>query len=217
MGYRLWARGVDFEKLYKWTVVYFIRQLFIKMEELKERLLSFFFEEPEREFYVRELARLLKKSPTTVSKYLLDLEKERILISCKKLGHLFFRASLSNEFKDIKFYFNLRKIRKSGLIEFLEEEFNFPSAIVLFGSFGRAENIKGSDVDLLVISSSKRELDFSFFEKKLGAKIELFVYSKEELCFMKNKELLNNFINGFVLNGYIDIFQNDDLMKEDIL
>ena len=186
------------------------------MEKLKESLLSFFFEEPEREFYVRELARLLKKSPTTISKYLSDLEGERILVSCKKLGHLFFRASLNEDFKDLKFYFNLKKIRKSGLIEFLEKEFNFPSAIVIFGSFGKAENVKGSDIDLLVISSVKRELALKMFEKKLGAKIELFVYSKKELESMKNKELLNNFINGFVLSGYIDVFQNSNLM-EDIL
>src|SRR3989338_2033533 len=112
-----------------------------------------FFKEPEREFYVRELAKLLKKSPTTISKYLKEYESKKILISKKKLNH------------------NLNVLHESGLIEYLVEAFNHPEAIILFGSFSKAEDNKNSDIDLLIISSKKQEPNIEKFEKKLNHKI----------------------------------------------
>jgi len=175
------------------------------MDNIRERLLGYFFDEPEKEFYVRELAKLVKKSPTTISKHLVELKKEGLLISDKKLGHLFFRADVNDFFKDWKLLYNIRKIRNSGLIDYLEDIFNHPSAIVLFGSFRKAENTKESDVDVLVISPVKKKLVLEKFEKKIGNKIQVLVYSREGLSTMKNKGLLNNFINGHVLRGYIEV------------
>ena len=58
------------------------------MEDVKDKILEYFFEEPNKEFYVRELARLLKKSPTTISKYLLYLKREGLLTSSNKFIRL---------------------------------------------------------------------------------------------------------------------------------
>jgi len=175
------------------------------MENLKERLLGYFFEEPEREFYVRELAKLLKKSPTTISKYLDILKKEQLLISSKKFNHLLFKADVNRKFKDSKLNYNLCLIRNSGLLDYLKDKLNYPEAIVLFGSFAKAENVKKSDIDILIVSSVKKKLDLKNFEKKLGHEIQVFAYSGKELSSLKNKELLNNFINGVVLEGYMEV------------
>ena len=175
-----------------------------------DKLLEYFIKEPEREFHVRELAKLVKKSPTTVSKYLKKAKKEDVLISRKKLNHLLFKANTKNQsFKDIKLSFNIKNLRSSGLITYLEDEYNYPEAIILFGSFGKAEDIPRSDVDLLVISPVKKEINLQEYEKILGHKIQLFIYSKSEIekMKMKNKELLNNFINGIVLEGFWELFR----------
>src|SRR3989344_7584653 len=169
------------------------------MESLKEKILAYFFEEPEREFYVRELAKLLKKSPTTISKYLEILKKEQLLISSSKFNHLLYRADINRKFKDLKLNYNLSLIRDSGLVNYLKETFNFPEAIALFGSFAKAENAKKSDIDILIVSPAKKKPDLKSFEKRLGREIQIFVYSGKELSSLKNKELLNNFINGIVL------------------
>lgn len=172
--------------------------------------MKLFIEEPEREFYVRELARKLEKSPTTISKYLKDYVKKDILTSENKFNHLLFKAnSQSTEFKQIKQSYNLEILKESGIIEYLSKEFNNPEAIVLFGSFAKAENIKNSDIDLLILTSLKKEINLEKFEDKLRHKIQLFTASRKEINEMKekSKELLNSWINGIVLQGYFEVFK----------
>jgi len=174
------------------------------------KLLEYFFEEPEREFHVRELAKLLKRSPTTISKYLNKLKKESVLVSERKLNHLLFKANSNNfQFKDLKLFYNLKNLKESGLLDYLDEELNHPRAIILFGSFVKSENIKKSDIDLFIITSIKKELNLKGFEKKLGHEIQLFLHSNKELEEMKQKKepLLNSIINGIVLEGYWELFK----------
>ena len=176
----------------------------------KNKLLEYFFEEPEREFHIRELAKLLKKSPTTISKYLNQLKKIGILISERRLNHLLFKANSNNfQFKDAKLFYNLKKIKESGLLDHLNEELNHPQTIILFGSFAKSENIKKSDIDLFIITSVKKELDLKEFEKKLGHEIQLFLHSNKEVEEMKQKKepLLNSIINGVVLEGYWELLK----------
>lgn len=177
-------------------------------------MLEYFIVEPEREFHVRELAKLSKKSPTTTSKYLNKLKKERLLISRRKFNHLLFKANNENLlFKDVKRSYNIRKLRESGLMEYLIEEFKHPEAIVLFGSFVKGEDIPKSDVDILVITSLLPLLgensNLIKFERKLGHKIQLFVHNNKEIDKMKikNKGLVNNWINGTVLDGYWELYK----------
>ncbi len=172
-----------------------------------DKILELFIREPEREFHVREIAKLLKKSPTTISKYLKEYENKKILILKKKLNHLLFKANTeSNKFKQIKLNYNLNTIHESELIDYLSEEFNHPQAIILFGSFAKAENNQNSDIDLLIITSKKQEPNLEKFEKKLDHKIQLFIHSEKELEKLrnKNKELFNNWINGITIYGYFE-------------
>ena len=89
------------------------------------------------------------------------------------------------------------KLKK--LIEFLESELYFDS-VILFGSLSKLEATKDSDIDLAVFSKSKNELDLSKFEKKLGREIQIFVF--EDLGKV-NKELRNNIMNGYKLEGWL--------------
>lgn len=173
-----------------------------------DELLEYFINEPEREFHIRELAKLTGLSPTTVSKYLAEFEKKSILTSKRKLNHLLFKANAESQtFKNKKLFYNVQKLEESGLIDILDNEFNHPESIVLFGSFRKAENIPASDIDILIITPVKKEPNLGRFEKKLGHKIQLFVHSKAEIekLKLKNKELVNNWLNGIVLRGYWEI------------
>lgn len=173
-------------------------------------ILEYFFEYPEREFHVREIAKLLKKSPTTISKYLNELKKEGILLSENKLNHHLFRANSTNHlFKDSKLFYNIETLRESGLLEYLDEQLNHPQAILLFGSFAKSENIQKSDIDLFIITSVKKEINIKEFEKKLGHEIQLFLHSDQEIEKMKKKKepLLNSAINGVILEGYWEVFK----------
>ncbi len=174
------------------------------------KILEFFIKEPEREFHVREIAKILKKSPTTISKYLKEYKTKKLLLSSKRLNHLLFKANTeSAQFKQLKLNYNLNILKESGLINYLSEQFNHPEAIVLFGSFAKAENNKNSDIDILVVSELKKEINLEKFRKKLGSEIQLFVHSSKEIQRMKksNKELLNNFINGIIIYGYFEVLK----------
>ena len=167
-------------------------------------IINYFIQNPGKEYHVRELAKLTKKSPTTVSKYLKQLEKEKILFSIKKFNHLFFKANQTSSFyKDKKLFYNVNLLRESGLVEYLKDKYD-SEAIVLFGSFAKAENIAKSDIDILVVSLVKKEVNLKKFEKKIGHEVQVFLHSRKELESMEksNKGLMNNFLNGFVLDGF---------------
>lgn len=175
-----------------------------------DKIIEAFLNNPEREYHVREIAKLTKKSPTTISKILKNYEKKDILISENKLNHLFFKANSQNKnYKELKRHYNLKKINESGIIQYLETEFNHPEAIILFGSFAKAENIPQSDIDILIITPTKKEINLQKFEQKLTHTIQLHTYSTKEIDVMKtkNKPLLNTFINGITISGQWEIFK----------
>lgn len=175
-----------------------------------DKILEYFVREPEKEFHVRQISKLLKKSPTTISKYLKRLEKEKVLKSERKFNHLFFKANIDSiKFKKLKLKYNLDLLHNSGLVDYLIDEFNHPEAIILFGSFAKAENASKSDIDLLIINPKKKEVKLDKFEKKLSYKIQLFIYSNSDIENMKKKDkaLLNSFINGIILYGYWEAFR----------
>lgn len=175
-----------------------------------DSILKQFLDNPQREIHIRELARKLKISPTTVSKILKNYEKKSILSSEKKLNHIIFRANIeSKRFRIEKIYYNLTKMLDSKLLDYLENSFNNPEAIGIFGSFAKGEDTPKSDVDIFIISPNKKSLKFDEFEKKIGRKIHLFILSRKEVDLMKenNKELLNNMINGIILSGQWEVLR----------
>ena len=173
-----------------------------------DKILELFIKNPEKDFHIRQVSKLIKKSPSTISKYLRKLEKEGVLISKRKLNHFLFKANSENKkFRLLKLNYNFNVLNDSGFIEYLIKEFNYPKAIVLFGSFSKAEDIPSSDIDLMIVSPLKKEVELEKFEKKLNHEIHLLVYSEKkikEMC-KTNKELLNNMINGIVIYGLLEV------------
>ncbi len=178
----------------------------IKLDDI----INIFIEDSYSKFNVREVARLAKLSPSTASKYLDKASKNGLLKKEKSRNFILFSADLeSQEFRDMKIYNNIKKIRDSGIIDFMEKELNYPETIVLFGSYAKGENKKDSDIDIFVLSESKNKLDMQNFEKKLKAEIQIFFHNRKDLEHMKmnNKELLNNIINGVRLSGFLEVFR----------
>ena len=175
-----------------------------------DNILKIFIEHPNKEFHVREIARKIKKSPTTASKCLKEYEKEGLLLSEMKLNHLIFKANTKNtRFKLRKIFENVKKINDSGIVLFLEKEFNFPEFIGLFGSFARGENNENSDIDLFVISSAKNKPSLKKYEEILSHQIHLLVFSRDSIEKMKEKnpELLNKLIRNIDLSGQWRLFK----------
>ena len=165
-------------------------------------VLKIFFESPTREFNVRETARILKKAPATISKELKNLAKEGLLKERKERLFNFYKANLEDEFyKDLKLFYNIRKIKNSGLIENLNSFYLKPT-IVLFGSAYYGLDTETSDFDILVLSEKTKDFpNLKIFEKKLNRKLQLFIINK--ISDLKNNHLINNVLNGLVIQGEI--------------
>ena len=168
----------------------------------KINTLKLFFEEPNREFNVREVARILKISPATASKDLKELKKEMVLTERKERMLNLYKADMDkDQYRDLKISYNIKKIRESGLIDSLNQ-FYLKPIIVLFGSSSFGMDIETSDIDLLIVSEKNKEFpDKKIFEKKLKKSIQIFAV--KDIKELKNKHLINNIINGITIQGKI--------------
>lgn len=165
-------------------------------------VLRLFFENPNREFNIREVARILELSPASVSVKLRKFAKNGILGESKERNFIFYRANMDSEFfRDLKLFYNLRKLRESGLIESLNNFYLKPT-IILYGSFSKGLDVEESDIDLVVISENNKEFThIEKFEKKLNKNIH--ILSVKNLKNLKNDYLIDNVINGIVLQGVL--------------
>ena len=165
-------------------------------------ILKIFFEEPTKEFNVREVARILHISPATASKALNMFVKKGLLLKRKERLLKLYKANLESDFyKDLKIFYNIRKIKEIGLLDALNA-FYFKPTIVLFGSAAFGLDTETSDFDLLIISEKTKEFpDLKRFEKKVNRKLQLFVV--KDISKLRNKRLINNILNGIVLQGEI--------------
>lgn len=166
-------------------------------------ILKLFIEEPSREFNLREVARILKIAPGTAGKKLKRFFKLGILKWKKERNFDLYKANMEEDiYKDLKIFYNIRKLRESGFIESLNKFYLKPT-IVLFGSAAFGIDNETSDFDILVISEKTKEFnELNKFENKIKRKIQLFAV--KNISDLKNKHLINNVINGIVIQGEIN-------------
>lgn len=169
------------------------------------KVLQVFFDNPipKGGFQLREISRIINLAPKSVKKYLEELEKEKIIIQQKQRvqGYPTYFANRESEyFKILKKQFTIVNLYESKIIEFIQEQC-LPSAIILFGSAVRGEDIKESDIDLFVLAKEK-VLNIKKYELFLKRKINLFF--AEDFSKL-SKELRNNIINGYIIYGYLKV------------
>ncbi|PIN75350.1 hypothetical protein COV18_04135 [Candidatus Woesearchaeota archaeon CG10_big_fil_rev_8_21_14_0_10_37_12] len=168
--------------------------------------LSVFINEPDRELSIREYARLRRISPATALMRLHIFETQGLLVSKTLRNNKLYSANeQSQKYKLTKKYYSILSIINTELLQHLIDSFREPLAIYLFGSYAKAENRPNSDIDIFILTRTKTTIDISQFEKNINAKIQLFVYTEEELK-KANKHLLNNIINGIKLYGFWEAF-----------
>ncbi|MFH1606193.1 MAG: nucleotidyltransferase domain-containing protein [Nanoarchaeota archaeon] len=166
-----------------------------------QEVLNMFFEQPTRNFHIRELSRILNIPKTTISYHINDLLKKGLITKQKKDTFKSFKANETNElYRFHKRQAFLKKIIQTELLNYLETE-TTPKCMILFGSFAKAEYDQNSDIDIF-IQAKETKTDLTSFEKQLKHKINiLFENNPNNL----SPELLNNIINGVKLRGFLKI------------
>lgn len=152
-----------------------------------------FIEDNYREINVREYARISNISPPTASKLLNNYKEENLLNKKEDKGYILYSANReSNMFIDLARIYWKKELK--NIIEELENKL-FNPVIILFGSLTKAEATKDSDIDLAIFTKSKEEVKI----KETKREVQLFIFKNREA--VKNKELLNNILNGYKLSG----------------
>ena len=160
-------------------------------------MLELFFENPIKEFYLRQITRKTNIPKTTVARRLKELVKKKLITKIKSEPFDKYRA---NE-QDLLYTFYkkmhiLERLHKSGLINYLIEKTS-PTAIVLFGSCAKGEYDQESDIDLCIIAP-KIKLNLEKFD--INHEIQMFFFSRlSEIP----KNLRQNIINGTKLYGFL--------------
>jgi len=165
-------------------------------------ILRLFFENPTREYNVRELARLIEIAPATASKNLKSANKETILKYRRERNIDLYSSNLeSYRYRDLKVYYNIFKIRESGILDAINKEYLKPT-IILFGSSATGMDTETSDIDLVIISEKTSEFkERQTYEKRLKRELQLIIV--KDIKNIRNPHLINSILNGITLQGEV--------------
>ena len=174
----------------------------------KELVLRWFLRSPEREFHIRQIAKIIGVTPMSARKYLLELKTEGFITEAPtKFRAKNYQANTDDPlFQEELRHHHIQNIIRSGLLGTLNKELSLPT-VIFFGSAAKGEDTSASDVDIFVLSETKKQISLELYEKALGRRIQLFLLNSKEFDALKkkNKHLVNNIINGICLSGYLEV------------
>jgi predicted nucleotidyltransferase len=155
----------------------------VNLSKNEAQLLRLFYTNPDQEFYMQEIGRILGKKPGVFQRILYSMENKGVLRSEYKANARYFRANrnypLFEEYKSVV----LKTIGIVGsLSEVLEKvgpiDFSF-----LYGSFAKSKETSLSDIDLVIIGApdeNKIIREFDKLEEYLKREINYKLYSLRE-------------------------------------
>ena len=163
-----------------------------------QRVLEIFFKNPNKDFYIREIAKLAKVSPGFSKKATDEFLREGLLTKRDRGNLVLLRGNLGSlVFRHMKITHSLRKILKSSLLDYLERNLTDLKSVILFGSVARGEDDENSDLDLLVIG--KGSLNQTELENVIRRRTSLIKCTSDE---WKNKARLDRaFYERILIDG----------------
>ena len=192
----------------KRTIVSRKEQVF-HMETAMQRIQYILYYWPEVEFSLTELAEKAGVSKSTVSRLIETLVALEIA-TVEDKGIVFRIQANTQSFQFIKrkIAYNLSFVYDTGLVEFLEDALGHPTAIILFGSFRKGEDISTSDVDIAVETLEDIDIHtvmpkgIERIEKQFaGRKIQIHLFNRKKI----DINVFNNIANGIVLSGFLEV------------
>ena len=160
--------------------------MLIKLFSSKVRieLLNAFFAFPDRDFYVRELARITVQDFKNISLELANLEKLGLVSSRRDGNRKYFHLNQSFFlYPELKSIF-LKTKGAVGLLKDALSDLKGIAAAFLFGSFAAGTENAKSDIDLMIIGNITPDKILKQLrepEKRLGREINPAVYDVAEI------------------------------------
>jgi len=191
---------------------------------LVERIILKCFFPEGKEITIKEIQNKCNYSYERVNTSLKELVKKNIIQSEKIGKTLRFKADFENLNLKLAFYtYSIERLinfkNKYPIIykAIKELEKEVYDIILIFGSYSKEKETKESDIDLMIISNSKKEKPLNSIIGKYGLRISPVFISMEEFSKIKleNKELFEDIKkNGVIFKGenlvYMVFHQNEN-------
>lgn len=185
----------------------------ISKSKIRQRIILLFINNQEQEYYINEIARLVRTSSGTAQRELNKLLKNSLLVHERKGNLVLFKLNKSNPLlKEIETIVN----KTIGIEGFLGEELKKIKEIeyaFIFGSYAKGDFNAKSDLDLYIIGNVENEkfhkiIDKS--EKLLQREINPHISILKEFKLKMNK----SFFIKEILEKYILLVGDKDEFRE---
>ncbi len=167
----------------------------ITRSRLREELLTLYFMNPSKKYFLRELERILQFPVGNLRRELIKLEKTGLFLreNNGNLAYYYLNQSypIFEELKSI--IFKISGVPK--MIRDILNHFKGISFAFIYGSFATGEEEEDSDIDILIIGKVDEDRlleDLSKIEQKLQREINYYIYAKKE--FDQKKKTDHSFI-----------------------
>ncbi len=183
----------------------------INITENGLQIISLFTNGFDREYYIREVEKLLKISPRTAQLILEDLENKGIIESKVKGKIKSYRLKineLSNRYLSfVEQYKSIAFIQKNLLLkEIIEKISSFINGIgIIFGSYAKGTSTLESDLDLFIAGDYEKE-EIKRVSKNFGMEISIKCYPIKTF----EKNIKKDILLTEILKNHI-IFKNVEL------
>lgn len=147
-----------------------------------QKILSFLIQNPDKEYFDRQISKLTGVSRAGTNFALRDLAKKGLILQEKRGRMYFYKAPTNDAFiKYLKILQNIVSLR--SLIEKLKK---VSLKIVLYGSAARGENTADSDIDVFIMTRDPGEVKEIIFKDRLREKIQYAIHTPND--FIKSKK-----------------------------
>ena len=160
------------------------------------RTLEVFFIEPTSIHFIKGISRQIKLAPTSVRRHLAYLLKKDLIKKVESKPFDGFAANRENdEFIFLKKVYNIYTLKP--LVDYIVSRCH-PKAVIVFGSYSLGEDVEESDIDILVLSKTKKDIDVEGFKRKLRRSIHVIMV--EDIDKLEER-VKSKVINGIRLHG----------------
>lgn len=184
-----------------------------------DRIMRVFYTRRNEKIHLRELARDTNMYGQSISRYLAELEKKKILKSEKEANLKQYSLMQNQEVYVILAQFDVEKLqrlpllRKQAIITYLHSLPKQPIFAIVFGSTAKETQKDESDIDMLLITQTK--IDTRAAEKEADAlhaiKISTFQmdfrHFKKELRLKEDKVVQSALATGYPVQNHIFFYE----------
>lgn len=164
--------------------------LYITRSKIRRDVLTLFFNNPSKKYYIRQIQRLLGYSIGSLHRELQKLRKDDLLLTEEIGTQLFYKLN-----KDHPLYNELKSIimKSSGIVQRLKDVLSSVENIdiaFIYGSFASGKVTSTSDIDVMIIGDPKATevaKNLRVLETKFDREINFTLYTKDEFLEKKNE------------------------------